>query len=179
MSASRSFRTQLQSILGGHAIRHLHHFTPPVLRTLLHAVVQHPSLAIVVDVDTLERSALAKIDRVILLALDALARAGVLVVLAARRERNQAELLQHSLPGARVVDGGDDALIARIREERPGTACVVITDDPDLLGSLGAEDRGIALGRPELVRRNVASTGDTAVRATLWWILEERTEASS
>lgn len=130
-------------------------------------------LTLVLDVDALERSALAKIDRVMLLALDALSCAGVRVVLAARDERERAVRLQRRLRGSTYVD---PRALSFAGLPAP---LLVVSDDPALLAMLEPDDRGIALGRPELASRQIAPAGDTSVRATLWWLLDERTRATA
>jgi len=136
-------------------------------------VVAADELVLVIDVDTLERSALARIDRVMLLALDSLGHAGVDVVLLSRDESGRADLLRQGITSAASVTGGATA-IASVREARPRARLVILTDDPMVLLKLADRDRGIALGRPELVNARIATIGDASVRATLWWMLDER-----
>ncbi len=140
---------------------------------VLQEIVGAPEIALVVDIDALERSALAKIDRVMVLAFEALAGAGIRLVLAARETTDRAALLQRVLLRAELADGTDAEVLERLRSTRPDLRAIVLSDDPDLLGRVARCDCGIALGRPELTRANVASLGDTAVRATLWWLAEE------
>lgn len=140
---------------------------------VLAGLVGAPEVALVVDIDTLERSALAKIDRVMLLALEALAGSGIRVVLAARETTDRAALLQRVLLRAEVADGTQPDLVNKLRSSQAELRAVLLTDDPGLLSQVEPCDCGIALGRPELARANVVSIGDTAVRATLWWLAEE------
>jgi hypothetical protein len=134
-----------------------------------------PELALIVDVDALERSALTKVDRVMVLALDALGQTGVRVILTAREEHGRATLLQRSITAATVM--GDDLAIPQLRKANPGVRLIVLSDAPTWMERVGVSDCGIALGRPELVRANVASAGDTEIRATLWWLLAHRERA--
>lgn len=153
--------------------RHARHYAPEPVMGALAGIVGAPEIALVIDVDALERSALAKIDRVMLLALEALAGSGIHVVLAARETTDRAALLQRVLDRAELVDGTRKDLVGALRAARPAMRVIVLSDDPELLTRLAACDCGIALGRPELTRANVANIGDTAVRATLWWLAEE------
>jgi hypothetical protein len=151
------------------AFRHARCYAPEPVMTLLADVVAVPGLALVLDVDTLERSALAKFDRVMSLALGALRRAGVDVILTARYECARAAFIEHAVPGSRRINVSERAL--------PASTIVAISDDPVLFAALTDVDRGIALGRPELARPNVVAAGDASVRATLWWMLEARSSS--
>lgn len=141
---------------------------------VLTPVSRSPYLTLVIDVDTLERSALARIDRVMLLALDGLARAGVQVVLAARHERDRAARLQLAIREARCLNVGDGAVTEQLREHDGETSVIMVSGDPSLFVGLTACDRGVALGRHELVSSTIAAASDGSVRATLWWLLEAR-----
>jgi hypothetical protein len=142
--------------------------------TVLRDIAGIPDLALVIDVDALEHSARAQIDRVMVLALDALSHAGVRVVFAAQRERLRAMRLRSTVPGATYIDMTYAALCGVRGQSSP---LIVISDDPALFELIAPGDRGMALGRPELARDNIAAAGDTAVRATLWWLLDERSRA--
>lgn len=147
-------------------------YAPDRVTAVLVNVATADELALVVDVDTLERSALAKIDRVMVLALDALAQSGVRVILTAQVEHERAALLQRAITAATVM--GDDLALPQLRKVEPNLRVIVLSDAPAWFERLGVHDCGIALGRPELVRANVASAGDTEIRATLWWLLAHR-----
>jgi hypothetical protein len=147
-------------------------YAPDRVTAVLVDVAAAGELALVIDVDTLERSALAKIDRVMVLALDSLAQSGVRVILAARAEHERAELLQRSITAATVM--GDDLALPQLRRAHPNLRVIVVSDSPAWFERLSVNDCGIALGRPELVRANIASAGDTEIRATLWWLLAHR-----
>jgi hypothetical protein len=94
--------------------------------------------------------------------------------LIAKDEQPRASMLQRSIAGS-VWLPKHDTLIAELRLFLPGARLIAITDDAALLGALTADDRGIALGRPELASASVTSAGDTAVRATVWWLCEQVT----
>jgi hypothetical protein len=147
-------------------------YAPDRVTAVLVDVATAPELALIIDVDTLERSALAKIDRVMILALDALAQTGVRVILTAREEAERAALLQRCITAATVL--GDDLAIPQLRKANPELRLIVLSESPAWMERVGVNDCGIALGRPELVRSNVASAGDTEIRATLWWLLSHR-----
>jgi hypothetical protein len=153
--------------------RHARHYAPEPVMAVLADVVGTPDVALVIDIDALERSALAKIDRVMVLAFEALAGSGIRLVLAARETADRAALLQRVLVRAELADGTQADLVSRLRTPRPGLRAIVLSDNPELLERVTKCDCGIALGRPELTRANIASIGDTAVRATLWWLAEE------
>jgi hypothetical protein len=156
------------------AFRHARCYAPAQVMDVVAAAATAPAVSLIIDVDALERSALAKVDRVMVLALQALSRARVQVVLVADYEQERAARLQLSIAGSCCARKHE--LVAQLQQD---TRVIAITDDPDLLTSLGDTDAGIALGRPELVRSNIATAGDTAIRATLWWLLEERTRGRS
>jgi hypothetical protein len=54
---------------------------------------------------------------------------------------------------------------------------ILLSDDPQLFAALAPEDRGLALGRPELTSVNVCSISDVTVRALLGWLVEQRLRA--
>jgi hypothetical protein len=135
-------------------------------------IIESPVLGLVLDVDALERSALAKFDRVMLLALQSLSRSGVQIVFAAERERARGERL-HATIGRSWLATPREA-VDRLRNALHGVRVIAIGDDAALFSSLSTADRGIVLGRPELVKPHIASAGDTTVRATLWWLVDER-----
>ncbi len=169
MATIDSCRYSLDRLIQIRAFRNARCYAPEPVISVLGAASGEPDLGLVIDVDALERSALARIDRVMLLALDALAHARVQVYLLARYERQRARLLQTGITGARCVHPGQLASLDLPR--------IVITDDPAVLAGLREHDRAVALGRPELACKAIASAGDSAVRAILWWLLEERTRA--
>lgn len=151
-------------------------YAPDRVTAVLADVAAAAELVLVIDVDTLERSALARVDRVMVLALDALAQTGVHVILSARAELDRAQLLQHSITAATVV--GQDLALPHARKLHASARLIVVSGAPEWMERLGVGDRGIALGRPELVRANVAAAGDTEIRATLWWLLAFREHAA-
>jgi hypothetical protein len=153
-------------------------YAPELVTKNLQSIVDSPELALLVDVDALERSALARIDRVMQLALSALARVRVSIFLAARYERERAAALQRHISETRFLVHAAPLALPLVRAEMPsGTPLIALSDDPPLFELLAERDRGLALGRPELARTNVISIADTAVRATLWWLHEERVRA--
>jgi hypothetical protein len=131
-------------------------------------------LVLLLDIDALERSALAKVDRVMVLALTALANANVQIGLLARSQPQRAVALQRGVTSAWCLPAEADTIRVHIRKFLPDAAVIVLSDDPELLRALAPTDCGLALGRPELVAPHIAAIGDTGVRATLWWLLEER-----
>lgn len=173
MSTFESRNYTVEPLLLSRVFRHAHYYAPESVMDALDDVICASDVSLLVDVDMLERSAFARVDGVMMLALDALAHAGVRVVLVTRAQRERVALLQQRILGARCAAPDDDP-ITNVRAERPAGLVIVLSDSVQLLAGLASRDRGVVLGRPELVRANVVSTGDTAVRATLWWMLEER-----
>lgn len=145
---------------------------------LLAGVATEHQIAVVVDVDALEHSR-ARIDRVMVLALDALCHASVQVVLLVRHHRERAAAVHAGLTGAWCCEHGDPGwTLARLRERLLGAPLIAISDDPDLLGHLSGCDRGIAIGlNLAAVRGNIVPSGDFNVRAALWWIVDARWKA--
>ena len=137
------------------SFRHARCYAPAQVIERLTDLVRVRSLALVIDVDAFEQSALARIDRVTQLALTALANEGVSVVFTATREIDRALRLYKSVLRSQFIP---DA--ARARTQLPEESAIVISDNPALFADLRESDRGIAL--------------DRTVRATLWWLLDER-----
>jgi hypothetical protein len=153
-------------------------YAPEYVTAALHDLVAARDLALLVDVDALERSALARIDRVMQLAFGALANVNVTVFLAARYERERCGALQRAIPGSKYIVRSAPLAMPIVRSELPShIPLVALSDDPPLFDLLGEKDRGLALGRPELVRPNIVALADMSVRATLWWLHEERARA--
>jgi hypothetical protein len=177
MPTIESYQYTFERLVRARAFRNAHCYAPESVMTVLGGFVALRDLVLIVDVDTLARSALARIDRVMMLALDALAHASVHVVLAARYENERAELVRQGIRGARAINL-DDSTLTRLREIGL-VRVIVLSDDRQLLAQLTHGERGIALGRPELASPTIASIGDVSVRATLWWMLAERMRAMS
>jgi hypothetical protein len=153
-------------------------YAPDHVVAVLASVVGTPRLALLVDIDSLERSALARVDRVMQLALTALARVGVGVFLAARYERERARALQLAIPHCRNVVRSAPLALPIVRAiAGHDVPLIALSNDPSLFDQLTERDRGLALGRPELARGNVTALADTSVRASLWWLHEERARA--
>jgi hypothetical protein len=145
---------------------------------MLGGILAERALGLLVDVDALERSALARVDRVMQIALSALARTGVTICLAARYERERALVLQRALVGSMFITRAAPLAIPLARATLPPeTPLIVLSDDPPAFELLLERDRGLALGRPELVCANITIVGDASVRAALWWLYEERGRA--
>ena len=134
------------------------------LTQLLQPVANAPELAVVLDVDALERSALARIDRVMLFALDALARAGVHIVLVANDTVDRAASFHHELSKSWCIERA--GAISRLRGRMPAARVVAITNDYSLLSGLTSNDRKIVLD----------GASDVSVRAALWWLVGARTK---
>lgn len=153
-------------------------YAPDHVTAVLTSILDAPHIALLLDVDALERSALARVDRVMQIALAALSRVDVAIYLAARHERERALVLQRSIPRCTYVVRSAALALPVVRSTRAAeTPLVAISDDPAVFGLITQRDRGLALGRPELARANVTSIADTSVRATLWWLHEERARA--
>jgi hypothetical protein len=134
-------------------------YAPQHLTRQLQSLATSDRLALIIDVDALDRSTFARGDRVMTLALDALARVSVQVVLASRSDR--AVVLQRSVPSAWCLP--TTRVVAETREQLRGARLLAVSDDLELLATLGSDDRGIAL-----------TTGELSVRAVLWWLVDLR-----
>lgn len=174
MATIESCSYSFDRLITARAFKHARCYAPEAVVKVLAGVSQLQQLTLVIDVDSLERSALARVDRVMLLALDALARAGVNVVLSARFEYERATRLQLAIRGARSMDLREGAVVERIRAHSPDTNIIMVSDNPGQFVGLSAGDRGVALGRHELASSTVAAAGHGSIRATLWWLLEMR-----
>jgi hypothetical protein len=149
-------------------------YTPPTAVQVLGDSSSVPRLVLALDVDALERSARARVDRVMLLALTSLAATDTEIVLLARYEKARAaSLVRRSLPGATCAAPS----LTHVRAAHPGVPVILLSDDPQLFAALAPEDRGLALGRPELTSVNVCSISDVTVRALLGWLVEQRLRA--
>jgi hypothetical protein len=153
-------------------------YAPDHVIALLQPIVDVRELALLIDVDALERSALARIDRVMQFAFTALSRVATKVFFAARYERERSLVLQRAIPDSRFASRSAALALPLIREN-VASSCplIVLSDDPPVFDALPPKDRGLALGRPELARANITALADTSVRATLWWLFEERARA--
>lgn len=173
MTAIDSVQVALDRLLRTRASRTVRCYAPPTVVDVLGAVSSAAQLVLALDVDALERSALARVDRVMLLALDALAETGATVALVARQELTRAAAIARHLRGTLCID--PDAL----SDAFPRVPIVAISDEPAVFAGLRAVDRGLALGRPELASPQVCSIADTSVRATLWWLADERRRSAT
>jgi hypothetical protein len=146
---------------------------------LLVGVATEHQVAVVVDVDALEHGGATRIDRVTLMALDALCHANVHLVLLVRHQRERAASIRAELTRSWCCERGDPkGTLARLRERLPSVPLIAISDDLDLLESLSGRDRGIAIGPgSSAARGNIAACGHFNVRAALWWIVDVRWKA--
>lgn len=152
-------------------------YAPACLIELLEGSARADELVLIVDIDTLERSTLARGDRVMRLALDALSQVKVQVVLVACSDATKAALLHHGIPGSWCIER--EHAMRSIREQLPNVRVIAISDDLELLGSLEIDDRGIALNRGnEPLVSNVVTTDDISIRAVLWWLVDVRSKVS-
>jgi len=151
-------------------------YAPANVRQLLEKIVHSPDLALVIDVDALERTTRARIERVMVMGLEALARLGVKILIFARTERERASLLQRVVPGSEVVDAGS---YEHVRASSPG-AMIGVTDDMALLRTLRETDRGIVLScDSDVIAPNVTRADDASLRAALWWLVDARSESGA
>jgi len=148
-------------------------YAPDEVRRFLGDVVAEPDLAVCIDIDALERSQLARVDGVTILALDAL-RAHFPIALLAWDAAERAAVIEAALPGiVRCTHAAPRPSLAPVRAALPGRPLVVLSDTADLVAELASSDRALVLGAlPHLVQRNVARIRELEVRATLWWLAE-------
>jgi hypothetical protein len=166
LAATRTFRTKARF------------YAPAYLTELLESVACADELALLVDVDALERSTLARSDRVMVLALEALSQVRVQIVIVACAENAKAPLLHRAVPGSWCIDR--ERAVGHVRERSPDARVIAISDDLELLGSIGVGDRGLALARGNGAQvSNVAMTGEVSVRAALWWLVDVRARAGA
>lgn len=159
-----------------HGLRtNAYRYVPSALIELLDDIAIQPELVVVVDVDALERSTLARIDRVMLLALDALFQVNVQIVLLVKHQRQRTAILHPWIPRAKLIAYDDPALaLAELRDSAPA-ALLAISDDLDVLACLDERDRGIALGTDiDTAHPNIAIASDSHIRAALWWLVDAR-----
>ena len=136
-------------------------YAPSQVTRQLRSLACAPALAVVVDVDALERSVMARVERVMALALDALAKTNVQVAIVAREHQERARQLHRVVSGAWHVEHDD--VVAHVRDQLPRAPVIVISDAPRLLANLADDDRAIPL---------------CDVRATLWWLVDARARST-
>ena len=147
-------------------------YAPDDVRRLL-GDATGPDLALCIDVDALERSQLARVDGVTLLALGAL-REYFPIALLAWDAADRASMMKSALPGSiRCTHAVPRPTLAPVRAALPGRRLIVLTDTEDFVSDLTSGDSALLLGAPaHLVSRNVARIRELEVRATLWWLAE-------
>jgi hypothetical protein len=151
-------------------------YVPHTAVELLTEFVIAERFALCLDTDALLRSPHARPDRVMLSAINALARMNVQLALIARHDRERAEGLRDALPDAWCPPDGlaTDAL-AIVRERIPGAPLLAISDDRGVLGALSALDRGIALCADRAgMGPHIVAAAELNIRAALWWIVDLR-----
>jgi len=149
-------------------------YAPAHLTRQLQSIATTEPLAVIIDVDALDRSTFARGDRVMTLALDALSHVSVHVVLVSRCAMERAVMLQRSVPRSWCFE--TERAVHEIRERISGVQLIAVSDDLQLLAALGADDRGIALACANHAS-NVVTTGEITVRAVLWWLVDRRAKA--
>lgn len=155
-------------------------YAPDHVTAMLSGLLDARNLALLVDVDALERTTFARVDRVLQLVCTALARLDVSMYLAGPRERERALALQRALPRCTYIVRSAAMAIPFVRATLAShTPLIALSDSVTLFDLLTERDRGLAIGRPELARGNVTAVADTSVRATLWWLYEARARALS
>jgi hypothetical protein len=137
-------------------------YAPEHLTRPLESIATAQGLAVFLDVDALGRGSPRTHDRFLTLALDALAHLGVQVVVVARVATDRAVALQRALPPRRPHD--------------PSFRKIVISNDPELLATLGPEDRGFTV-MPSPVPSHGVMSGESSLRLVLWWLVASRAAA--
>lgn len=137
----------------------------------LHAIATSTSLAVIIDVDALTGSPFARGDRLTRLALDALSHVGVQVVVVASIAMDRAVALQRGLPEPGCLATTRAAV--QTRDRNPSLRIIAISNDSELLASLGPEDRGFTVACSTNPSHGVLP-GEVSMRAVLWWLVSLR-----
>lgn len=137
----------------------------------LHSIATTADLAVIIDVDALSRSPHARGDRLTRLALDALSHVGVQVVVVANDDLDRAVALQRGIPRASCF--ATTRAAARLRAQSPGVRMIAISNDVELLATLGPEDRGFTVACTTDTSHGVMA-GEVSMRAVLWWLVSLR-----
>ena len=166
------------SVLPAAVRRGARYYAPDPIPTMLTELASAPLLGLVIDVDALEHSALARVDRVMLLAFGELGRSGIRLVLAARHETARARSIQRSLTIVPLLADAAATTLVTTRAHLPGARLLVMSDSPTMLAGLTGADRALVLGRPELSSPTVFPIGDSSVRAALWFLSHARAKAA-
>jgi hypothetical protein len=149
---------------------------PEHLTRPLASIATAECLAVLLDVDALGPCSPRTGDRLLTLALDALAQVGVQVVVVARLAMDRAVALQRSIPRSSFLDTRR-AVSQLARERTPSLRRIVISSDPELLATLGPEDRGFTLTPLPDTSHGVMS-GESSMRLVLWWLVSARAAAN-
>jgi len=153
-------------------------YVPDDVTAVLVDAVAAPRIATIIDIDALERSKLARLDRVMRLALDALSHLDVHIVLFDRHDRERAARVHRDVPAAWCSGAGAPrGCLVEARARHPGWPLIAISDDPELFAALDDRDRGIALGPAGPRTRGTIAPGDINIRAALWWMVDLRYKA--
>lgn len=126
----------------------------------LRPVADAPTLAVIVDIDALEHR--SPVDRVTLLALQALGHASVHVLLISHDEQRRLSLLRRGIPLAWISADRPRHLIPHVRQRVRGVRMIAIAPEPDVISQLQPDDRGIDIDSVQ-------------IRAVLWWLVHCRT----
>jgi hypothetical protein len=150
-------------------------YVPVEARLLLDDVAASPDAALCIDVDALERSQLARIDGVTLLALRAL-HEHLPIALLAWDANERAAAIGAALPGiVRCTHAAPRRSLAPVRSALPEQRLIVITDASDLTADLAGADCALVVNAlPPVSQRNVARIRELDVRAMLWWLAHTR-----
>lgn len=133
---------------------------------MLADIATAPRIALVIDVDAID-AAPAFRRGVLTRALDALAHAGVHVVLWSRTAVERAARLHRAIPRSWWLAAHDPgAVLATVRGRLPGTRVVAVTDDTSLHAALEAGDRAMPVAARE-----------RTIPAACWWLIEARGRA--
>ncbi len=153
-------------------------YIPDHVTALLADAVEAPRIATIIDIDALERSKLARIDRVMRLALDALSHLDVQIVLFDRHAPERAARVHRDVPAAWCsAASAPGGCVAETRARHPGSPLIAISDDPELFAAREDRERGIALGPAGPRTRGSVAPGDINIRAALWWMVDLRYKA--
>lgn len=134
-------------------------YAPPMVTDPLQPIAGAATLALLVDVDVLEKR--TQLDRVMLLALQALARTQVQVLLVSHDEQIRLGLLRRGVPLTWLSADAPRRAVTQLRSRDRSMRIVAMTGSPE---NLDNQDCWLDL----------RSTSIAETRAAVWWLVHTR-----